>query len=813
MWALRPGPANRGPFVVESDAPTSDQTPALLQDVDHDWAEGHDQVGVVSDYQQSDELQRQIEDGWGWTHDDIGGHLDETLTIATSAEPIGLNEPAPPVDAVYDFNAEDGYDDPSTDLMAAALGPVIPNAPPLDMVFADEWDHSSDEPALLVVPDSYQQSDELVENPVRQEPWIDDDSLDDWTAFLDAATGADTLADAAAPAEWDWADDDPDGWWHVLDATQDPSEIATQDEWSWADDATDDLPTDDPIGPDAPLTVADETPDLEAEPDDWWHALEAAQDIGSPDLNDAPDWLWEDAADEWAPDEALQAPVLTADQPLDTAWLDDETPDDLVDDSTPVGPDADAQRADEWDWDVAFDDLLSDDRAQDVLGASFIAPETDIDWASEDLPLLAIGTDYQQSDAPVVDRQGFDDVVFDPESDDDFFDDFGNEEVPVPPQPAEETWFDSDAFEDVHEGSAPVGANGVPAERIDDAPDFTVEVDDDFFDDFGNEDHPALTQDEPELALDVGEEVIEPSGPVGPDAQQQAADQPPEEPWFDAEAAEDAPDDSAPVGADEVQPLVQAEPDFVSDLENDWIEPSEPVGANAPEDAAIADAPTFDDDAEDPPPLDEYRNENEPDPPQPDGWEWQEPPADDDSPWIEGPALGDNEPITFNEEWSPDEDSDPDDWWHADIQHPLVDFVPLPGPVYEEAWDFDIDSNDADSWWANLTTLDTDGGQVDQCPILLAEAYARIAELEALLAECRLHQGQGGGGGASGDGDDIDHGHGHHGHNRDHDAEQRDILREREKEQDEKRRRIEEGNRLLLALAGALIHGLKGPEK
>lgn len=76
---------------------------------------------------------------------------------------------------------------------------------------------------------------------------------------------------------------------------------------------------------------------------------------------------------------------------------------------------------------------------------------------------------------------------------------------------------------------------------------------------------------------------------------------------------------------------------------------------------------------------------------------------------------------------------------------------------------------------------------VDTCPIELAAALARIAELEALLAAALANQGSVGGGG--GEGEDY-------------------FYRYYNNAADEKRARIERNNRLILQLVGAIVHGL-----
>lgn len=429
------------------------------------------------------------------------------------------------------------------------------------------------------------------------------------------------------------------------------------------------------------------------------------------------------------------APPLNAlpqDAPDFYVELEDLLPPDEV-----LGPDQPPVVDDAWNWyaDSAEDEHLPLEPSP--LGADFF-------------PALAYATDWDWFTAPADDElelepraQDPGDLPEDPEwNDDDQADDWWHaldtatvEDPAAPAQDQQDAdWWPWDVEADVDtDESAPVGA---------DAPVLATIT---LGDDWAWEDLPA--------------EDIEDSGPVRADAIVVVADQPPADDWIHDAA-----------------------------LELEDLEPSGPVGENQP---AL----------------------------QPDAWPWLDELADDEVALLEQPGAAD-EPAPQPDDWPHFDDVDADDWWHAieptvegllaaqpyaddwhwageDTEddawwqwtdHALVDLVLLAGPTYSEAWDWDGEETEDDEWWRDLPQPDPAALPVDTCPAQLAEAMARIAELEAQLADALARAGGGGGGG-----DDV-------------------VERYVRAWHDERRAKIEANNRLIMALVGAVVHGLEGPE-
>lgn len=736
-------------------------------------------------------------DGWNW--DDPAGYIDDTLAIEVTAQTSHL-DPGDLADVWEEQPAvEAGYDDPTTDLVEASTGPVQPNAPNPEGGYSDEWDFFDEPIPLHVVPGDYLQSDV---------PIITDQ--------VDDLPPADEI--------------DPDDWWHALDAQQDPNELAEGDDWhDWHESAVDSIhdildEDDDATGPDQPPMPVD---------DGWpWQIQD---DVGeSFDLQEPA---------------GITLPALP--------YSDDFPPDELGDDlllADDAPQRADAPPADGWLWLDDVDDALLDDQAMQAV--VLFDPPADDGWTWDaDLPLDVVPGGFAQADLPAtLPRQEGDSVLWDWSEDGGqlFIVPAGyaqSDYVPPGPQLPYGDWnWDSDTVEDEwSEAIEPIGRNGATGadlsvagnpilqnllRRRDDFQTHPVadepwnwyptEPDDawwpepsptpadfspiealppaDPWDWFSDD-----TEEAPQDTPGVGDDK-----PIDPNVAGIAALQnlqrrrddfetdPPRDQdwdWYATEAEEHLPLESGPVVDAQVLflevPVDDAADHFPPQPDNDWTEPSEPVGADAP--AALPrvseehDWKHFEDGEGD--------YEIEPSQPvdapllaAPDEWNWNEE-ATEDTAWQDGTA-----------DFKPN------------------DFVPIPGPTATDPpWHFEADETD-DTWWHHLPQPDTDGtAGPDLCPILLAEAYARIAELEALLAECRAHgHGDGGGGGASGDGDDIDHGH-HHGHHRDHDGEQRHLLEMQERDErehreraaQEKRARIERDNAFILGLAAATVRRRK----
>lgn len=710
------------------------------------------------------------DDGWDWGADYSG--VDDTVAIDSTAqtnhlEPGDLSE--------FDVEPamfEDGYDDPTTDLTESASGPVQPNAPNTERAYADEWDFFDEPIPLHVVPGDYLQSDA---------PIVSDE--------VDDLPPADEI--------------DPDDWWHALDAQQDPNELAESDEWFdfWHEAASDSIhdildEDDDAVGPDQPpMPVDDGWPwqiqDDVGEPFD----LQEPAGITLPALPYSDDFPLDDAIEDALPaDEAPQAAVVV-DQPRDDAWPWEEA---LPLDVVPGGymqadrADLPRQEGDDvlWDW--------SEDGGQSVLPGGYMQrdyvppgpPVADSHWHWESDVVEDEWREFIEG-IGLNGASGSDvGVGGDPRMQsllrrrDDF--------ETTPPADEPWNWYPIEPDDSWWSEPSPTVANFVPIAGL---------LPDDAWDWFS-----ADTEEAPLDPSDPGPDRpidVEVGGnPYLQDLLRRRDDfetDPPRD--HDWDYPLDAPIEEWELGSGPVVdtqvlflevPVEDGADHFPPLPDTDWPEPSDPVGTAAP-----ADLPRFEGDHE---------------------WaQWQDGEGDYE---IEPSQSVDAPGLAQPDAWNWDEEAVEDTSWHAgvsDFQN--SDFTPIPGPTpVNDAWDFEADETD-DTWWHLLPTPDNDNAAgPDLCPILLAEAYARIAELEAELAECRRHHGDGGyGGGASGDGDDIHHGHGHgHEHHRNEDDEQRRLLdkadAERRAREAAKRARIDRNNALIMAIAAATVHGLKGPK-
>lgn len=728
------------------------------------------------------------DDTWNWGADYVE---DITPEIEATAQTSHLdNYDMPPVDQTEAFSSEDGYDDPLIDLTEASVGPVQPNAPNVDSPPEDPW------------------------------AW-DDFDADDWWHGSDQAQEPSEIAGQADDLA---VEDVTDDWWHALDSTQDPSELASQTEWPWSDDDVgDDVHTivdddDDAAGPDQPPSPVE---------DGWpWQIQD---DVGEPfEIQEPPGitlpalpppedaWPWDvDLQLDGVPSGYMQANLVVQRQEGDVQWNWDEdsqlfvVPTSYLQTNFVTPPASESGSFWHWESDYVEDEWADFIERIGLNGATGADRTVSGDPAHQNL--LRRREDFVQEPRLVDDWHWESQYVEDEWSEwiepigpngatglnvdvagDPLLqnmirrrDDFAND----PPRDEDWVWNPTEADDGWWAEATFVQPDAAAASQALAYPDAW-----DWYSDDTEEaptDHPGAKPDLPVDPRVAGDPLLQNLLRRRDDFE---TDPPRDEDWdwYQLDPQEELPLDSGPVVDTQVLflefPLPDAFDHFPPEPDNDWVEPSSPVVP----DVDVFQPPRVSEehdwkhweDGEGDYEIEPSQPVDAPSPPSPDGWVW-------------------------------DEDGIQDDWWHVgtgDFKN--SDFTPIPGPVAsDEPWHWDGESTDADSWWAALTTPDTDGSTgPDLCPILLAQAYARIAELEAELAECRRHHGDdGGGGGASGDGDDIDHGHGHHGDNRDHDGEQRDILRERE---EARRRRIDESNRLLMALAGALIHGLKkGPDK
>lgn len=316
----------------------------------------------------------------------------------------------------------------------------------------------------------------------------------------------------------------------------------------------------------------------------------------------------------------------------------------------------------------------------------------------------------------------------------------------APPYQVEDSWDWNDTQgygEDADDpASAPVGPDAATAAGT--PPDdvtfelMSVEVDDDFFDDFGNEDAPDPPVDDAwpwSSADDIADEWLVEDAPQSA-GQAPTPDQPPADefptdevddeiwwwadlyhatttranqvnwPWWDEEVEDVFDSDSAPVGDDATPALPALPPSYEwweEDAEDTFDSDSGPVGG----DFFPADQPPQ------PDLPDEYAEDVlldmlESGPVGPD-----EPPVvqedltlaedgEEDGWWHEGGSpVTDLDAQTYNAdwEWSADDTSD-DEWWvELSSAFNNADFIALPTLPYEEAWHFSADDVD-DPWEA-----------------------------------------------------------------------------------------------------------------
>jgi len=500
----------------------------------------------------------------------------------------------------------------------------------------------------------------------------------------------------------------------------------------------------------------------------------------------ADDWPWgfEAEEDQW-PDLLESGPVVAdvavvASQPPEDAWNWTADDVDLVVipggyaqpyiSETPLGDD------DEFPWwdntDDAWWDYLNSNDGRD--NAVFDAA-TDHDWDWDDAlePGFFPGA-RQQQDAPNQPT----DAGIDEDAADDAWPDFLAEQIgadAVADQPPEAAWLEEEVDDwapendqigadainalpddawlwiDEVEDQAPaddgVGADAVFDQPTQDEWDWSGEVDDDFLE------SPVIDDGAMPAELSVDEEPVEDwwpeADPIGADALVDLASA---EAWeWALEQEDDQRVEDEPIGADEPPLFVDAWPWGSADDTDDWWPEEAVIGPDEP--PLFVDGWPWEsaDDTDDPPPPDEPIGADEP-PLFVDGWYWDEEPAGNDDWWAECPYILEDrqESLTYTQDWDwVEDDTSDDDWWQ----------------------------------WREEPQFDN----VDLCPIFLAEAMARIAELEALLA---AERGKSGGGGGEGE----------------------DYFRTRYRwaTRDE---RIRRNNALILALVGAVVHGLDKPEE
>ena len=587
--------------------------------------------------------------------------------------------------------------------------------------------------------------------------------------------------------DWQW-DEDPgqtvvaDGGYQQFNAPDRPAE----DGWYWDADANEFDPTMEIEGtcqyilPDAPIAVdltqesftADD--DYEDPTTDLAESSSGPVQANAPPLDPTQDdpWPWanDDVADDWQ----------------ETTYQTDADP--IVDDPWPWAIEDDA--TDPW----PLDDVLSGDAVVAADAAQDDAPEfqdVDDELAPESSP---VGDDQPALQAESYDEPDLDDEPW-------WFDilAFGADAIVSADQPAQDDPDFPDAVDDGVDESAPVGPDAIDQPQQADA-DFAEDVGDEAIDEstvVGA--NAAAVQDQPTQETWWEDEALDDqpdeSAPVAADALDAAT----QEAWVEDEATDELVDESSPVGADAAAQLDQPQPDtwLEDDFSDEPADESAPVGS----DAVLADQPQSDAWAEDDL-TDELADESMPvadsDLAQSDDATLFDEAAED--PLLQDDVLGaDEPPIAAGDAWDFDAENVEDELPPSD--QASVDLVLLAGPTYEIDWDYGVDDTADDDWWAEQPQPDPAGLPVDTCPAQLAAAMAQIADLQAQLAAAMANAG---GGGAGGDGDDnigV--------RSREEDIQDRILSGRRQA----KRARIAQQNALIMALVGATVHGLKGPKE
>ena len=713
---------------------------------------------------------------------------------------------APPADLSADdwpwgFEAEE---DQWPDLLES--GPVVADVavvasqPP-----EDAWNWTADDVDLVVIPGGYAQP------YISETPLGDDDEFPWWDATDDAwwdyLNSDDVRPEVVVdqPTQLDWIDDPVEDDWITESPAVDPGDMPAQIEWDWAADDVQQtiVPTDQQAENEPPHPQDhDWFDDQLGDPwEDWLNADDIRENATAAADQPTDAGADDDAADDAWPDfisDTIGADAV-ADQPPAAEWPDEDIEDEswLFQTET-FAEQLDRQQFDESDWDVEVsDELTSDfptsneDQPQDDSWPWF--DDVDDWWPEQD----AIGADAadQPQEAAWLEEEVDD---WWPEQDA-----IGADAINGLPDDA---WLWADDVEDQQPDDATVGADSVQADQPQEAAWLEEEVDDwaPENDQIGADAINALPDDAWPWIDEVEDQAPADDG-VGADA---VFDQPTQDEWdwsgevdddflespviddgampaelsVDEEPVEDWWPEADPVGADALVDLASAEAwEWALEQEDDQRVEDEPIGADEP--PLFVDAWPWGsaDDTDDWWPEEAVIGPDEP-PLFVDGWPWESADDTDDPPPPDEP-IGADQPPLFVDGWYWDEEPAGDDDWWAECPYILED--QQRGLTYTQDWDWVEDDTSDDDWWQWREEPQFDN--VDLCPIFLAEAMARIAELEALLA---AERGKSGGGGGEGE----------------------DYFRTRYRwaTRDE---RIRRNNALILALVGAVVHGLDKPEE
>lgn len=550
------------------------------------------------------------------------------------------------------------------------------------LTFQDEWDwHELDAGEEFIVEDPPQVS---LEVNGYDDAW-------DWTAEVEDFAPVESLqADGDAPFDdaWQWSDDAADEW--AVDDQPQAGDAAADDPWLWADEVTDEWIDDATL--EAAPTAADQPPahewlwgdeDLDEPPwTDVWvkpatPAASTKQTIlaGLPtpvyqnetgarqqiltgvyandagtnapfDLAPADAWCWDradDPADEWWTDEVAQVSLAQpANGPQDQDWNWQEVTEEFLRFDDPTLPSGPVQST------------------RQTIVAGLPTPVYVNEIGARTLVLTGVTHTSGSNNLPPVPIQSQQEWEFLTEVDDDIqsFMDVGRPASTNPtvrqtilvglPTPVyhNETGTRQEVLPGVHHTN---GSNNVPSTPPPASPgssqeldDFGVEVEDDFFDDFGNEDTDWLDRDPWE--------------------------------WFQS----DVPDDQW-WGSEEVpfQNVTGFAKQF-DDFQWDWHESADDA-PTLQEHAIVGRAPTFRQTILAGWPTPVYQNETEP--------------RGEILPGVYYTSGALNRSLIFQQhEWAQEETEDDSRWFETPYFQ--TNLVELPSQQYEEAWDWNQDVGD-----------------------------------------------------------------------------------------------------------------------
>jgi hypothetical protein len=364
--------------------------------------QGYDDADVLSffwddavstfhaDSYQNTNLDPQIDDPWPYWHEDAQDELVEWVYDSAANSGQVFQQPQ---DWYPEFTSvDDTADDWETWQFDSAANPGFVDIPPPDGWYdpddaADEWDlwqaDSAANPGFVDVP------------PPDGWPWdYPDDVGDDWETWQFDSQANSGFVDNPQPDAWPWdhADDiEDEPWWFIEDLTNTGFvDLPPADPWDFAfDDIDDEVVPDDVQLID--VVVATQPPDdawwWDDDPGDDWESWQddSQANSGFVDMPPADAWPWEsadDTDDELAADEYVLEAFLTADQPPEDPFVEDDAGDDWwVDDYQLIDNNPALSLEDAW----ASDDLDAADPWEEWQFDSGVGPDNN--------PLLTLQLD------------------------------------------------------------------------------------------------------------------------------------------------------------------------------------------------------------------------------------------------------------------------------------------------------------------------------------------------------------------------------------------------------------------------------------